>query len=114
MESIVTTSTIPNRSNKENVSPLCSNTNKSKISISQIAPSSSSFKSKTKKKAIQRKRKRVPLADITHLCNISSTSSSTSINFTLFHQPLIGVSISWKGTPKPLNLAAKSLRMGFR
>ncbi|CAK8577092.1 unnamed protein product [Lathyrus sativus] len=111
--SIKSTSSIPksNQSNKENVPPVCKN----KISISQIAPSSSSFKSKNKKKVIQRKLKRVPLADITNLCNISSASSSTSTNFTLSHQqPLIGVSISWKGTPKPFNLASKSLRMEFR
>ncbi|KAL5055062.1 hypothetical protein RYX36_035744 [Vicia faba] len=108
--SIISTSTISifisAQTNKENVPPVCKN----RISISRIAPSSSSssFKSKNKKKAIQKKLKRVPLADITNLCNISSTSSSAST------QPLIGVSDSWRGTPKPLNLASKSLRMGFR
>jgi len=89
-------------SNKENVPPVC----KSKISIPQLA--SQSFKNKNKKNGIQRKLKRVPLADITNLINNSVSNSA--------YQPHIGVSslISRKRTLKPLVSASRSLRMGFR
>ncbi|AES89754.1 hypothetical protein MtrunA17_Chr4g0040941 [Medicago truncatula] len=114
MESTTSTSTISNHSNKENVPPVC----KSKISIPQLA--SQSFKNKNKKNGIDRKLKRVPLADITNLINNSVSNSAT---FTLSHQPHTGVSsfissnsllISRKRTLKPLVSGSKSLRMGFR
>jgi len=110
-----TTSIISNHINKENVPPVC----KSKISIPQLAPQSFKNKNKNKKNGIQRKLKRVPLADITNLINNSVSNSAT---FTLSHQPYIGVSslssnsplVSRKRTLKPLVSASKSLRMGFR
>lgn len=108
------------QSNKENVPPVCNNTNKGKkISIPHTSPS---FKHKKKgsASATKRKPKRVPLADITNLFNINSDRSTLTL---AQRQPQIGVSallsdpaISQRRivATSAIVPSSKTLRMGFR
>ncbi|TKY48915.1 hypothetical protein E2542_SST26338 [Spatholobus suberectus] len=90
-------------SNKENITPVCTNGVKKK---NPIPPMASSFKRNSKRKI-----KRVPLADVTNLLNdaaqeLNGASSLPSASV-LLH------SNSRRRTPVLLR-GSKSLRLGFR
>ena len=105
----ITATAISDQSNKENIPPfVCNNTKKGKNLIPHVSPS---FKSNN---VTKRRAKRIPLADITHLFNESTTTST----FTLAREQQFGVSaIPSASLPRsgtPVVPRSKTLRMGFR